>query len=444
MKRISFIAAALLATFSLGTALKAQTAKDLIIQNPERAANVYHNYEVPEISGTPAPKGYAPFYISHYGRHGSRYHTKSAYFSPGLDVLRAAAEAGILTTRGEELHKDYELLVSAHEGMYGTLTQKGGKTLEGLAKRMYGRFPQVFGSDGRKIVNCTASIIPRCILSMDFFSSALSTLTPREEFHFYSSERSMKFIAHDIDMGNTFKINEKASDSLRAVLFNPERMMNLFFTDTAKAAKMMNGDLQKFFKSVFLAGSIAQDMDAPYDKIDIFGFFNSDELYAQWLPYNAMMYENHCNSKEYGDYRSKAAANLLEDITEKADSAIANGKVAADLRFGHDTGLLPLINLIKLKGQDKYYSLEEASEHWFGFETMPMGANIQFVFYSNPKEKGRQLVKILYNEKETVIPSLKTCSGPYYEWSDLRSYFKAIYEPIAKTESDGKLPRNSE
>ena len=30
-----------------------------------------YNFDVPAL--TPAPKGYDPFYLSHYGRHGSRY-----------------------------------------------------------------------------------------------------------------------------------------------------------------------------------------------------------------------------------------------------------------------------------------------------------------------------------------------------------------------------------
>ncbi len=50
-------------------------AKTLLKEDITRCTNLHHNYEAPEkIIDTPAPKGYKPFYVSHYGRHGSRYH----------------------------------------------------------------------------------------------------------------------------------------------------------------------------------------------------------------------------------------------------------------------------------------------------------------------------------------------------------------------------------
>ena len=41
-------------------------------ENPARAAFNTHSYEFLTTRDTPAPAGYKPFYISHYGRHGSR------------------------------------------------------------------------------------------------------------------------------------------------------------------------------------------------------------------------------------------------------------------------------------------------------------------------------------------------------------------------------------
>ena len=46
------------------------------------------------------------------------------------------------------------------------------------------------------------------------------------------------------------------------------------------------------------------------------------------------------------------------------------------------------------------------------------------IFYTN--RKGDVLVKLLYNEKETRIPALKSEHGPYYYWSDLRQYLLAL------------------
>jgi hypothetical protein len=52
---------------------------------------------------------------------------------------------------------------------------------------------------------------------------------------------------------------------------------------------------------------------------------------------------------------------------------------------------------------------------------MPMGTNLQLIYYKNAT--GDILVKILYNEKESTIPGLKTADGPYYDWKVLRQYF---------------------
>lgn len=51
----------------------AQASLEEIAATPGKAGGVYYAYPEPEILQTPAPAGYKPFYISHYGRHGSRY-----------------------------------------------------------------------------------------------------------------------------------------------------------------------------------------------------------------------------------------------------------------------------------------------------------------------------------------------------------------------------------
>ena len=51
----------------------AQSAYDEIKADIDKAGGVYFMYPFDTPSATPAPKGYEPFYISHYGRHGARY-----------------------------------------------------------------------------------------------------------------------------------------------------------------------------------------------------------------------------------------------------------------------------------------------------------------------------------------------------------------------------------
>ena len=64
-----------------------------------------YNFEVPAL--TAAPKGYTPFYISHYGRHGARYAYSSNTYALVKKVLDAAAEADALTPSGVQFYKDF-------------------------------------------------------------------------------------------------------------------------------------------------------------------------------------------------------------------------------------------------------------------------------------------------------------------------------------------------
>ena len=78
------------------------------------------------------------------------------------------------------------------------------------------------------------------------------------------------------------------------------------------------------------------------------------------------------------------------------------------------------------EGVEREYPLATAPEVWLGFQRMPMASNLQIVFYHN--REGDVLVKFLFNEKETTIPSLSAVSGPYYKWEDVRSYFVSLLE----------------
>ena len=62
--------------FSLISSLSVygQTTQQEMFDEIEKTGGVYYVYQAPEKESlTAAPKGYTPFYISHYSRHGSRY-----------------------------------------------------------------------------------------------------------------------------------------------------------------------------------------------------------------------------------------------------------------------------------------------------------------------------------------------------------------------------------
>ena len=75
----------------------------MLREDPDRAGVNTHSYEFREMQATPAPKGYKPVYISHYGRHGSRTNWHISNYNYVIDILEKADSAGILTPEGEEL-----------------------------------------------------------------------------------------------------------------------------------------------------------------------------------------------------------------------------------------------------------------------------------------------------------------------------------------------------
>ncbi|WP_244061859.1 hypothetical protein [Alistipes onderdonkii] len=103
----------------------AQTAREQIAAMPERAGGIYHSYEYLPGPAVPAPKGYVPFYISHYGRHGSRWHTSEKIYAEPLGILRKADSAGVLTPKGRDLLAKVEVIAADARDRYGDLSPRG-------------------------------------------------------------------------------------------------------------------------------------------------------------------------------------------------------------------------------------------------------------------------------------------------------------------------------
>lgn len=425
MKLFYRFAAIVPAFLLICTSLSAQSAADLIREDPDRAGGVYHSFEFHPIYDSPVPKGYKPFYISHYGRHGSRHHIGTTF---PYEYMRLADSAGILTPLGKELFADVTKIYEDHIGMDGELSVRGGREHRMIAERMYGRFSDVFKNKKRYMVHAQSSYIPRCLISMANFTSSLDDQAPHLKFTFVTGKKYIELLAHDYYNGR--EINRAGGvlrDSLLNVHCNPGDFMRRIFSCSDEEAERITGaDAKHIMRAAFLYGGICQDLD--YLGVDIFGkYFTVDELIDQYIAHNSNTYNNMSNSLEFGDRITWAARGLLRDITEKADAALAGGSdVAADLRFGHDTGILPLAGLMQIQGPGDRWHNYEVTDHWQSFQNVPMGSNMQIVFFRNKKDD--VIVKILYNEKERFLPAeIKPVSGPFYKWSDVRAWFEKLY-----------------
>ena len=411
------------AALLLGTVLSAQTGyEELIRENPDRAAGVHHSYEYLPSVETPAPAGYKPFYVSHYGRHGSR-RAIGHSAEDAFNAMTAAREAGILTAEGEELYRMVNAIHEDHIGMVGELTPRGGREHRDIARRLYLRHPRVWRDKTRKQVFVQSSNVPRCLLSMAHFTASLDDQAPHLQFDFVTGDKYKNLLAHDYF--NADAISDASTELLYSMALaetDPSRFMQVVcIADTARVHAVIS-DPYIFMYQIYRFGGMTQCTETP--DADIFGrFFTVDELISWYRCYNASIYNLMSNSAEFGDNILWAARDLVQDFIDRADAALQDGSgTAADLRFGHDSGILPLAGLIDLVGPGDRIHNADAADSWQSFQRVSMASNLQMVFFR--KRGAEPLVKIYYNEQETPVRGLEPFTGPYYRWSDLKAHLE--------------------
>ena len=436
-----------------------EAAVKVIAENPDRAANNMHSYEFDPIVDTKAPKGFKPFYISHYGRHGSRYEQNSTFALAAQGAFARLDSLDLLTEAGKALYADVNAVVDAHKGMEGSLSPRGAREHRTLATRMAQRFPDVFKNKERWEVNCFSSTSFRCIVSMCNFTNTLKEKSPRQEFTYTSAERFMAYINPSLRIPRPGEAQQPPRQS-----FTPEMMARMnaaraaqnrlpfagepgydftrFLTPLVKdldAALKAIGNPEPMVKAIFSAGGLCQDVD--FLGVDIFRkYFTPEELVYFWASGNDSIYRMWGGSAENGDVIRFAIRPLLMDFIEKADAALQPGSHrTADLRFGHDTSVLPLFALMGVDDpQNRVFPYKQAHEMgWYAFFQIPMATNCQMIFYKD--KKGEVLTKVLYNEKEILIPGIEPVSGPYYRWEELKAHFIELCdkasEPWRKAEA---------
>ncbi len=420
MKRTLFLLACLLAVVP---SFAQDDARALLRENPERLANIHHSYEPPQaIVDTPAPEGYAPFYLSHYGRHGSRYHTSMRSVTRVSSILDTLGLLGCLTDEGKALRNELDDLARFHEGQDGCLTTRGGLEHQGIADRLYQRVPTLFGQKERHRVIAVSSPSQRCIQSLANFTLVLSGHAPELDYTVYAGARFLPFLAP----GSSIPLNPShftIMDSVLVARLNPERIMNAWFTDPWFAAQHLGRyKVRQFIYDIFYAGQICQCLKLDYDVPDIYRHFTEEELYTLWYVDDIANYNYFANTVENLNRYDETGQAVLVDIVEKADAAMAGNDVAANLRFGHDSGLMSLWAFLRVAGNETSGHMAEGPDlGWYCFREMTMGSNLQLIFYKNAADD--VIVKILRDEKEIVLPSLKPWKGPYYKWRDLRAHF---------------------
>ena len=413
MKRLSI----LLFVAAMTSIMAAQTAQEEIKANKFLAASNYLDYErqLSDKPLTPSPKGYEPFYMSHYGRHGSRWLTGKTSYTSVAEPLRKAKQYGKLTDKGEEVLGQLEQFIKGTEKRWGDLTNVGERQHHGIARRMGSNFPEIFKKENVQI-DARSTVVIRCILSMTAECEELAAANPTarihndvsEAFQYYLNAPRNGLIKKMGRKGREIRNSSKPKDC--------NRLMAVLFNDVQWANDSIKND--PFIYNLF---DVTTNMQSHDTDIDFYSLFNDDEIYEQWRIRNIGWYVDYGPAPITEGMMPFTQRYLLRNIIETTDTIT---QTQATLRFGHEVCVLPLACLLELDSCGiAVNDLDQLDQYWRNYRIFPMACNIQLVFYRpiNGK-KGDILVKALLNERECALP-VKTKQFPYYRWKDLRQYY---------------------
>ena len=147
VNRIASILALMLICISVSAQ---KSAREEIAENPYLSGSNHLDYDNYPATAplTPAPKGYEPYYMSHYGRHGARWLLGDGEYMESIEILRKAKAQGKITNKGNEVLAQLEKFYPCTIKRLGDLTTVGERQHHGIGRRMAEHFPQIFKKKG--------------------------------------------------------------------------------------------------------------------------------------------------------------------------------------------------------------------------------------------------------------------------------------------------------
>ena len=374
----------------------------------EKYGGVYYAYQAPKVKYTPVPKGYKPFYISHYGRHGSRWMPKDSRYEW---IAAQFADESNLTDFGLEVKRRLQPALENARGNGGKLTPLGAEQHRQIAGRMFKRYKEIFRQKDLKI-SARSSTSPRCAASMNAFCEQLRRLNPALDITEETDQKYMYYIAY-----TSPEEEELERDTVVRCKVTGERLAKTLYKDPSKQKEQ-----DKLLSELHTLASSMQDIPL---KDSFWDLFTEEEIQAVYDMNNTRMRLVNGIDPFNHDIPARCAASLWQNIVETADSVIAVNSnqgtlpsggqgVGCTLRFGHDTCLYHLLSLIGF-----FNGVSNLMD-----EILPMGANLQIIFYRNAK--GHVIVKFLHNEKEVKYNEILCYENkpafepPYYDWEYIK------------------------
>lgn len=364
-----------------------------------------------------APCGYEPFFIEHYGRHGSRF----AYSHEFYDTMKAAldqAEAkGLLTEYGRSLKAEYDRHYPTYRMRMGDLTELGWQQQTRLGREMAEHYRKLFRRPDAAVY-AVSSDSRRSMMSMTGFCMGLGQAMPklkiREDQGICCLDATQPKSHSNPFRVTTWTLPEfpfaesEGAFCVRKTDCCPESLSRLF-TDPEAALSGIGKETFVRQSYVLVAGMSSLEAE---DRTDFSGFFTPEDFVHMWEVDNYQRYH------EYYPYTVQTTP-VLHSMLSDAEDAIREGRYGATLRFGHDHVVLPLIVLLRLDGYTRQpSSTDEISAIYAGIDC-PMASNILLVLYRS-RRGGDILVNVRLNGRNATVDGLESVCEGFYRWEDFR------------------------
>lgn len=371
-------------------------------------------YPMPERDLRAYPDSLTPVFISHIGRHGSRY-LSSSKFTERLQqklsrVITPSPKAKALSALCRRIEE-------TTAGRWGALDSLGIAEQRGIAARTWQRFDFLFRE--RKI-RAISSYVPRCIASMDEFTHQLSRMDNRIEIY-TSSGRQNNSLLRPWSVDEDYKAYSESSE-WRAIYDDyAEKLISPAIASAylgSEADALSDKEKREFALDLYriVSGCAASGIN-----INPIDYLSSADYNALWAVENLDHYLNYSAST-----LSKApmdmAAGLLNDIVESIDKAVAGTQqYGCELRFGHAETMIPLLALMRIGGC--YYItnyFDTVGLHWRDFYAVPMASNLQMILFKS--STGAYYLRADLNE--TPVPLIPGNDSLYTPWLKAQDYLQ--------------------
>lgn len=402
-------AAALLCLAETG----AQSVEEQVRNDIARAADIYHSYEYVPAHLSPVPPGFELFYVSHYGRHGSRFLEGRERYDNPLNTLRRAAEKGRLTAQGRQCLAIVEAMADNANARWGELSARGVREHRDIAERMWQRMPEIFAAESIE-VRSRSTLVPRCIMSMAANNERLKELNPSLRTTRDASGRWRDIYDDNRQAHAGVNDNaEKKAEKYRLAHLDPSRLGAKLFTDPKYLSHRKGVELMQELYTLW-----ADEQDIDWSGQSLSTILGEEDIIACWKCSN-MRYYMPFGPSEFFSLRRKDSYRAIGEMVESADRAIADGRISADLRFIHDSGITSMMSLMGICEMD-YTSTDYDTlhEHWNIHQVTPMAVNLQMMFYRNGD---RIIVRLLHCEHEVTLPVQPYAPG-FYRWEEVREH----------------------